>query len=145
MKMLHYFTKPPARKRTIGIFIATAASLLFLTVPIVSSAQAFDPFAKVCDGTTTDSSVCIDKDSTTNPISGNDGVLLTAAKILAKITGVASVIMVLFGSIKYVTASTRDKGESIASAKKTIIYALIGVIVAALGQGLIILVVSKLN
>ena len=108
---------------------------------------AFDPFGKVCDESTADSSVCQDnkeaKANPFNPISGKDGVLFTAVRILSSLVGVISVIMILFGSIKYITAG--GEANSVASAKRTIIYALVGVLVAALAQGLIIFIVNSLN
>lgn len=127
--------------------LLTPFILFFSFTMLVSSqrAYAFDPFGQVCDNTTTDSSVCTDKDSTGNPFSGNDGILLTAARIISFITGIASVLMVLFGSIKYITATTRDDGKAVASAKSTITYAFVGVIVSALAQGLIIFIINRLN
>lgn len=144
-------------KKIFNIAITALVSLCCFMSPMVTHAatapvtptpspvapSSFDPFAKVCDGTTADSSVCTDKDSGANPISGTGSIFVTAAKILARITGIASVIMVLFGSIKYVTAG--GDNNSITSAKQTIVYALMGIVVAALAQGMIILVVNKLN
>jgi hypothetical protein len=59
------------------------------------------------------------------------------------IVGVLSVIMIVFGGIRY-TTSTGDKGR-IDSAKNTIIYAVVGLVVAILAFALVQWVFSALN
>lgn len=60
------------------------------------------------------------------------GLIKTVISVLSYIIGVAAVIMVVIGGIKYMT-SGGDSG-AIGSAKKTITYALIGLVIAALAQ-----------
>ena len=64
-----------------------------------------------------------------------DSALRTAVKILSIIAGIAGVIMVIVGGFKYITSG----GESgkVANAKNTLIYALVGLFVAALAQLLV--------
>lgn len=136
-------------KKYFAPLLLTLAALLCFATPAMVGAQSasFDPFKKVCDGSTTDSSVCKDNEDAKanpfNPISGKDGILFTAVRILSSLVGVISVIMILFGSIKYITAG--GEANSVASAKRTIVYALVGVLVAALAQGLVIFIVNSLN
>ncbi len=61
-----------------------------------------------------------------------DGVIQVAVNILSAVVGVASVIMIIISGFKYITAG--GDSNSIASAKNTIIYALVGLTIAALAQ-----------
>lgn len=61
--------------------------------------------------------------------------IATVISILGIIVGVAAVIMVIFSGFKYITAAG-DSGK-IASAKSTLIYAIVGLLIAALAQLLV--------
>jgi ABC-type sugar transport system permease subunit len=128
--------------------------LTFFGVPVVSSAAS--PFDDVCDsgnsttGTSNPSSVCeqnqIDSNRTAdevNPLTGKNGIIVRAARIISFVVGVASVIMVIVGAIKYITSD--GDSNSINSAKNTILYALIGLVITLLAQGIILFVVNAFN
>ena len=65
----------------------------------------------------------------------------TAIEILSVIVGVAAVIMLIVGGLKYVTSN--GDSNNIASAKNTVLYAIIGLIIAALAQVLVRFVLNK--
>lgn len=115
------------------------ASLLLLAVPMSASAQA-DIFDDACRGVT-DSTVC-SQDQNNNPISGDNGILISAMRILSFVVGVASVIMLIVGGIKYITSS--GDANSITSAKNTILYALIGLVVFIFSQAIVIFVINRI-
>lgn len=125
-------------------FIAScflAIGLLFGVAAVPATAlAAYNPFQNDCSGAASASAVCSNKNNS-NPISGKDGILLKATRIVAVIAGVAAVIMIIIGAIKYVTSG----GDSSAagSAKNTIIFALIGLVVIVLAQAIITFVVSQ--
>lgn len=120
------------------------ALILLITPLLVTGFVSADTnvLGEVCDGVT-DSSVCDERNNTGNPISGANGILIRAAKFISLLTGIASVIITIFGSIKYITSSGNP--ESAASAKKTIIYALVGVAIALLSQGIIVFVLNRIG
>jgi flagellar basal body-associated protein FliL len=62
--------------------------------------------------------------------SGVDNAAKAAVDVLSVIVGVASVIMILIGGFKYTTSS--GDSNKIASAKNTLIYAIVGLVVASL-------------
>ncbi len=66
--------------------------------------------------------------------SGDSATKLTNAvvQILSQIVGVLAVIMVIWAGFKYITSG--GDSNKIASAKTTLIYALIGLVVVALAQ-----------
>ncbi|MBA3758808.1 hypothetical protein H0X10_04250 [Candidatus Saccharibacteria bacterium] len=129
------------------------AMLLFvsLATPLVVATPAHaavDPFEDICldeNGqpiTAVEETTVCSSDREKNPISGNDGVILGVVRLLSYVIGVASVIMIIIGGLKYITAN--GDGTSIASAKNTVLYALIGVVVFLLSQIIVIFVLSRL-
>lgn len=61
--------------------------------------------------------------------------------LLSVIAGLAAVIMLILGGIKYVTSG--GDSSKVASAKNTIIYALVGLVIAALAQVLVHFVLKE--
>lgn len=116
------------------------ASLLSLPLLAGGTAGALDIFGTACDDATANSEVC--QRSVTNPISGTEGVILRVVSILSFVIGVASVIMVILGGLKYITSN--GDANSISSAKNTILYAIIGVIVAVFSRVIVQFIITKL-
>lgn len=69
------------------------------------------------------------------------GLVENIVNILSWIVGVASVIMIIIGGMRYITSSGDASG--IQSAKNTIIYAIIGLVVAIFAQGIVQFVLSE--
>ena len=61
--------------------------------------------------------------------------------VLSVIVGIVAVVMIIIGGFKYIT-SGGDSG-SITSAKHTIVYAIVGLIIVALAQVIVRFVLSK--
>lgn len=107
---------------------------------VPASAAAYDPFGGVdCTGTTAKTSAVCKTPS--KDVAGSNGILVTVANFMALIAGVAAVIILLIASIKYITAGGDPK--EIESAKNTIIYALVGILIILSAKVLITYVVSK--
>jgi hypothetical protein len=70
-----------------------------------------------------------------------NSVISTIVNILSAIVGILAVIMVIFSGFKYVTAGG-DSGK-VSSAKNTLIYAIVGIVVAALARPLVQFVLDK--
>ncbi len=106
-------------------------------------------FDDVCSKTP-DATVCQDNQrpqtatdgNDINDIYGPDGILTKAARILAIAVGVASVIIIIVGGFQYVLSG--GDATKINNAKNTIIYALIGLAIALLAQGIIVFVLNQL-
>jgi len=77
-----------------------------------------------------------------NPIFGVDGIITKVGNVISILTGVASVIMIIVGGLQYVL-STGDPNRT-NSAKNTILYALIGLVVAISAQVIVRLVLTRL-
>ncbi len=74
---------------------------------------------------------------------GTDGVFSTIANVLIFLTGALSVIAIIFGGFRYVT-STGDAGR-VKQAKDTILYGVIGLVVALLAYAIVNFVLKNLN
>lgn len=113
------------------------ASLIVGTVLVATAAPAvgaIDLFPE-CSGANNDTSVC--KASGTDNV---DSLAQNITSIMLWLLGVVAVIMLVIGGFKYVTSN--GDSNSIHSAKNTILYAIIGLAVAILGQVIVLYVVQ---
>jgi hypothetical protein len=127
-------------KRLIMAFVLFTLCFCGALQPVYS---ATDTILPLCSGSTAGSSAVCSSDPTTNPLTGNNGVILKAANIVAFLGGVAAVILIIIGGFRYIT-SNGDAG-SVSSAKSTIINSLIGLVIIALARSILGFVISKLN
>lgn len=77
-----------------------------------------------------------------NPQQGVSGVVKTAINIISIFVGVLAVIMIIIGGIKYITSS--GDSNSINSAKNTILYAIIGLVIVGIAQVIVRFVIDSL-
>lgn len=68
-------------------------------------------------------------------------LLTSIVNIISVIVGVVAVIMVIFSGFKYITSG--GDSSKISSAKTTIIYAIVGLIIVALAQVIVRFVLNK--
>lgn len=117
-----------------------------VATPGVASAQ-YDPLTVPCSGNN-DKSVCQQSKNEdgeyVDPISGADGggVIIKVIDMLGYVVGVASIIMVIFGGMKFITAN--GDASKVSSARDTILYALIGIAVFVSSRIIVQFVLSKL-
>jgi hypothetical protein len=64
-------------------------------------------------------------------------------EILSWIAGIAAVIMIVISGLKYITSG--GDASAISSAKSTLIYALVGVVVVLLAQSIVIFVINRVK
>lgn len=125
-------------KRSIKAFILSLVVLAGVAAP----AAAVNPVEQVCSGGASGSGACEAADPNEGALLGADGVVTKAVQFIVYIAGALSVILVVLGGIKYATSSG-DSGN-IQSAKNTVIYALVGLIVAIFAQAIVSFVLSRL-
>lgn len=70
--------------------------------------------------------------SPTSPGSSLNTTIDNAVNILSILVGIAAVIMIIYGGFRYMTSG--GDATRITSAKNTILYALIGLVIVALAQ-----------
>jgi hypothetical protein len=70
-------------------------------------------------------------------------IVHTIVNLLSAIVGIVAVIMIIVGGFRYITSGGND--TSVTSAKNTILYAIIGLVVVALAQLIVRFTLSKLT
>jgi len=78
---------------------------------------------------------CARGDDQVGELTGQGGIVTTVINIMLFVIGILCVIMIIFGGIRY-TTSTGDKTK-VDAAKNTIIYAVVGLIVAIVAWALV--------
>lgn len=124
------------------IRLLVITSFLFAVLATtVMPVHAYDAYKGLCnDPTARNSTVCKEK-TTQNPLTGDDGVLIKIANIVAYFAGAIAVIMIIVAGIRFITANG-DSGN-ISSARNTIIAALIGLAIIILARTIINYVVIR--
>lgn len=77
----------------------------------------------------------------TNELFGQTGIFRTITNVLLFILGAISVIMIIIGGLRYVVSG--GNATAVTAAKNTILYAIVGVIVALLAYAIINFVLSS--
>ena len=88
---------------------------------------------------------------TENPSSGScsgtdttgqiNKIIHTIINLLSAVIGIVAVVMIMVGGFRYITSGGND--TSVTSAKNTILYAIIGLIIVAVAQVLVKITLSK--
>lgn len=125
-------------KRIFNLFMLSIALMGMFTL---SGTTAYAQKSAVCEGA---GAVESGSDCKVSGVEVEvDDVLRIAVNILSWTAGVIAVIMVILSAIKYIT-SGGDSGK-VASAKKTLIYALVGAALASISQVVIRAVVNSFS
>lgn len=118
---------------------ATLLLLLGLAVPVTvpATAGAVEVF-KACNGAA-NTTVC---KGTDDKVLGPNGILTKVINLLLTIIGIIAVIMIIIGGIRY-TTSGGDSGQ-VNSARDTIIYSVVGLVIAIMAFAIVNWVLVKL-
>lgn len=127
-------------KRTLaGLLIAPMLALSALIVPLAVPAFA------VCDPTapTIQSGAdCSQPTGTSGSLFGSGSIFTKVVNILLFVIGAVAVIMLIFGGIRYTISGGNEK--QVEAAKNTILYAIIGIVVAFLAYAVVNWVLTSL-
>jgi hypothetical protein len=77
-----------------------------------------------------------------NGVDDVNRILRRIVNFLSALVGVVAVIMIIVGGFRYITSGGND--TSVTSAKNTILYAIIGLVIVALAQVLVRFVLDKI-
>ena len=129
-------------KLLLGAFLLIAAVFLYATPAF---AQGPDIDEGLCVGASLDletdpSTACEAQGDTVAQI---NKIIRTIINLLSVIVGVVAVIMIIVGGLRYITSGGSDTG--VTSAKNTILYAIIGLIIVALAQVLVRFVLRQVT
>lgn len=88
-----------------------------------------DAKAAICQGAAVTGANCSDGGS------GLNGVITAVLNILSTVIGVAAVVMIILAGFKYITSGGDASG--VKSAKDSLLYAIIGLVVVAMAQTIV--------
>jgi len=127
-------------KKLARLFVSLSLLLAPMLVAVPAYAAIFDDAKdQACAG------LQLDENGQCTEEAGGQGisaVLKTVLGILSLIVGIISVIMIIIGGIRYATS----QGDSAATsaAKNTVIYAIVGLVIAAISQVIVRFVLGRL-
>jgi len=119
---------------TIAVLVGVVAVPLAVTTAV--HAQDVDPAKSIGDGVK-------DIGGGTADSKGLTDMIKTIVNVLLFILGAIAVVMIIIGGIRY-TTSNGDAG-SVKGAKDTILYAVVGLVVAILAYAIVNFVISSLS
>lgn len=122
--------------KKLHLIIFSSLALAFGGALLAPAASAIDVFPE-CDGR--NDAVCRDARAQ-EPGGSAVGIAQSITSALLWIIGILAVIMIVVGGLKYVISN--GDANRIQSAKNTILYAVIGLVVAILGQAIVLFVVD---
>ena len=127
---------PMKLRQKLSSFVATGLVLsAFVAAAVSSPSYAIDVFGS-CGGDGSGTAVCNASGSDSFPkFMGN------IVSVLLYALGAVAVIMIVVGGFKYVTSN--GDSNNIQSAKNTILYSVVGLVVAIAAQMIVTFVVSK--
>lgn len=130
------------------LLIVSAIITMFggFSLALPASVGAVDVINPVCNNPNAEEKpkICNDDATTSseNPLFGPNGILTSAINILSLIAGILAVIVMIIGGTKMIASS--GDSNSVASAKRTVLYAVISLVIVAFAQVGVHLLLSKL-
>jgi len=122
------------------ILTTLSLSLTLLATPVF----AVTAKESVCEGVNSAVSTNGSTDCSDNSGGPNiDSIIKTVVNLLSLVVGIAAVIMVIIGGLKYILSS--GDSANVSSAKNTILYAIIGLVIVALAQIIVRFVIKKVS
>lgn len=95
-----------------------------------------------CSGVAENSAFCRNQNkSDENPLIGENSVGRRVIQLLTLFAGVVSIIVMIIGGINFITSNGNP--QKVTTAKNTILYASIGIVISLIAQFIVIFVLSN--
>ena len=134
--------KSTIKARMMSLLMIPAFSLGFAAFALTPmTAHAADPDCSSEKATLKNGADCAKGDDQQTDLFGQAGVFKIITNVLLFIIGAISVIMLIIGGIRY-TVSGGDS-SAVQSAKNTILYAIVGIVVAILAYAVVNFVIGQ--
>ncbi len=143
-------------KKQLIVLSATIALLIPGLVPAFITTGAYAASLSGNAGSTIAGGLCEGIENATNGTSGSgggcannapganntlQGIAKKVINIFSIIVGIVAVIMIIVGGFRYVTSG--GASDKVGGAKNTLIYAIIGLIIVALAQAIVLFVLNQ--
>jgi hypothetical protein len=132
------------RRIVVSIVVALGFAVPALVPAVASAAPEINQ--NLCNGANLSFSESANCEGTGTDEEANakiDAIITNVINILSLAVGVVSVIMIIVGGFRYVTSS--GESSNVTSAKNTILYAVVGLVVVAIAQIIVRVVVNKVT
>lgn len=126
--------------------------LLIISLGVMFTSEktyAISALSSVCTGgSVSNGALCTDYNNNANKINSNPrnnpivDIIKTVITIISVAIGIVSVIMIMIGGLRMILSN--GDPQTIARSRESIIYAIIGIVVAITAEGIVIFVVSRL-
>ncbi len=130
------------------LLLSLTISLLVLAAGMARPAYAAFNLFEQPRGGASDSAVCDEKanrsgqTASNNKIYGPNGILTKVVNLLSILIGIVAVIVIIIAGIRFVISG--GDATKVATAKSTILFAVVGLVVAAMAQAMIVFVLNRL-
>ncbi len=133
-------------RRILAVFALIFMGFVGVVSPSLVSAVELNQ--TICDGGGVEPEICGDIEGSqsptaVNPLYGPEGIVTRAIYGLSLAIGVVAILVIIIGGIK-MTLSSGDAGK-VKGARDQVIYACVGLIVAALAQAIVWFVLRKIG
>jgi hypothetical protein len=120
-------------------------ALLLVPATVLTVAFVAVPASAQCDVTqgASEGALCAKPNNVATQLFGTNSIFNTVTNIMLFLIGAISVVMLIIGGIRYVLSGGDQ--SSITSAKNTILYAIIGIVVAFLAYAAVNFVTTQLQ
>lgn len=124
---------------------AVAMPLAVATPAIASAACKNNISSSISEGINATSDGTSSGSNCNSPGAQNDlnALATKVVNILSVIVGIIAVIMIIFGGFRYITSG--GDSSNVSSAKNTLIYAIVGLVIVALAQFIVHFVLASVN
>ena len=130
-------------KKTIRTALAGLLMIPALALGLTVTAGTLDAAAGALDTAAQINLNAAKPNGVPTSVAGSNGIFRTVVNVLLFIVGAISVIMLIWGGIRYTTSG--GNANSVTAAKNTIMYAIIGLVVAIFAYAIVNWVVGELG
>jgi hypothetical protein len=133
--------------KKVKILLSVVSVLVFFLPATAAAANSDALFSGVCNSGGSSSAVCqgdgvSGSSAKDNPLLGSNGLLIKISAIMAVIGGLSAMIVAIVAGLKYVT-SGGDPAKA-QGATRTLVNAIIGIVVIVLAESIIAFVLSRI-
>jgi len=130
-------------KKTINVMLAGLLMIPMLAFGFSVAAPTFASAQADCTVTLKGGQECAKPEGVPNDLFGGNGVFKTVTNAALFLIGAISVLMLIYGGIRY-TVSGGDT-KQVTDAKNTILYAVVGIVVAIMAYAIVNFVIGRLT
>jgi len=125
----------------LGFGVASMASAVVVSAPAYAAqSNCSDPSAA---DPLTAGATCAQANGTKDNLFASNGIFVVVANSLIFLVGAVAVIFLIIGGLRYVVSNGDSK--AVEGAKNTILYAIVGIVVAVISFALVQFVITSLN